>query len=70
MKKPEDADKATFKEVLEWMKTHLPYQNDNDMYILERIIDICSDCGYELPMTYDELIERCGDYLGRDELGW
>ena len=66
IEKPEDVETASLKEVLEWMKNHLPYEDKNDMYILERIIDICSKCGYELPMTLNELYERCGEYRGDD----
>lgn len=62
MEKPEDVGKATFEEVLQWCKTHLPYRNENDMEIWTKIVEICHKRGYEVPMTWDELVERCEDY--------
>ena len=64
IEKPEDVEKATLREVLEWMNTHLSNQNDNDMKIWSKIVELCADLGYEPPMTEQEIEDECDNKFG------
>ena len=52
IEKPEDVETASLKELLEWMDNNLPYENENDQKIWERIVEIFHEREYDPPKKW------------------